>query len=67
MHDLIEALQIFAKYTDEKWPSWCERDEFHICVEPENVSEEDTKRLNELGFFPEENGYGFCSFRFGSC
>jgi len=67
MNDLIEALQIFAKYTDATWPSWCEHDMFHICVEPEKVSEEDTKRLDELGFFPDESGYDFRSYRFGSC
>lgn len=69
MKDLIEALTILAKYMDpeERWPTYCEHDAFHVChIDPEDVSEEDTKRLNELGFIPSEDG-GFMSFRFGSC
>ena len=66
MHDLLEAIQIFAKYTDEKYPTWCEHDVFHVCVDPAKVSEEDIKRLNELGFFPEDDE-SFKSFRFGNC
>ena len=34
----------------------------------EDVSEEDIKELDKLGFIPcEEYGEGFVSFRFGSC
>ena len=69
MKDLIEALTILAKYMDleEKWPTHCEHDVLYVChIEPEDVSEEDTKRLEVLGFFPSDEG-GFQSFRFGSC
>lgn len=69
MKDLIEALTILAKYMDpeQKWPTACEHDVLHVCgVEPEDVSEEDMKRLDELGFFPNEDG-GFMSYKFGSC
>ena len=69
MKDLIEALTILAKYMDpeEKWPTACEHDVLYVCsVEAEDVSEEDTKRLDQLGFIPSEDG-GFMSFRFGSC
>lgn len=68
MKDLIEALTILAKYMDpeEQWPTACEHDVLHVCgIEPEDVSEEDMKRLDELGFIPD--GDGFMSFRFGSC
>jgi hypothetical protein len=71
MKDLIEALTILAKYMDpeEKWPTYCAHDVLHVChIEPEDVSEEDTKRLDELGFIPDEDDdVGFKSFRFGSC
>lgn len=70
MKDLIEALTILAKYMDpeERWPTYCGHDVLHVChIEPEDVSEEDTKRLDELGFFPDEDEGGFMSFRFGSC
>jgi hypothetical protein len=71
MKDLIEALTILAKYmdTDEYAPTHCEHDELLVLgVEVEKVSPEDIKRLDELGFFPNEDlGTGFKSFRFGSC
>lgn len=66
MKDLIEALQIFMKYCgDVKYPTTCEHDELYInCVKPEQVTEEDLKRLDELGFFPYED-FAFVSYRFG--
>lgn len=70
MKDLIEALTILAKYIDseERCPTYCEHDVLHVCgVNNEEVSEEDLKRLDELGFFLDEDGEGFMSFRFGSC
>lgn len=67
MDELIEALQIFKKYTNEKYPCWCAHDEFHICVEPEEVSDEDIEKLEELGFEPDEETNDFCSFKYGSC
>jgi uncharacterized protein (DUF1919 family) len=69
MKDLIEALTILAKYMDleEKWPTHCEHDVLYVCnINEEDVSEEDMKRLDELGFFPSDDG-GFMSYRFGSC
>lgn len=67
MNDLIEALQICAKYEpDNKYPTTCEHDMLTICVDESLFSEEDIKRLDELDFFVGEYG-GFCSFRFGSC
>jgi len=69
MKDLIEALTILAKYMDpeQKWPTHCEHDVLYVChIDEEDVSEEDTKRLDELGFHPSEEG-GFQSYRFGSC
>ena len=68
MADLIEALQIFLKYNNPKWPTHCEHDVLTICgVTPSEVSDEDKKRLDELGFIVSED-YGECfqSFRFGS-
>ena len=66
MNDLIEALQLFRKYANEKWPTHCEHDEMWIMgVGREMVSDADHKRLDELGFFwSEEDCYK--SFRFGS-
>jgi hypothetical protein len=51
MKDLIEALTIFLKYKDEERPTHCEHDVLYIMgVEEDEVSEEDKKRLDELGF-----------------
>lgn len=64
MNDLIEALTIFSKYTQDKYPTHCEHDELMILVDPALVSDEDITRLDELGFFPSDEY--FKSFRFGS-
>lgn len=65
MYDLIEALTIFAKYDDGD-NVHCEHDEIFICIDPEEVSEEDLYRLEQLSFRPNDVD-GFSSFRFGSC
>jgi hypothetical protein len=70
MDDLIEALQIFSKYIldgsyDKDYPTTCEHDMLIVnVVSPDEVSEEDTKRLEELGFIPYDN-FAFVSYRFG--
>jgi len=67
MSDLIEALNIFLKYGDDRCPTHCEHDEMTICgVDPCDVSEDDRKRLDELGFFVCEDEDCFKSYRFGS-
>lgn len=66
MDKLIEALQIFRKYGNSEYPTWCEHDMLHICdIEPDLVSKEDTKKLDELGFFVDDSG-GFASYKFGN-
>ena len=69
MEDLIKALQIFNKYiTDDysrKHPTTCEHDMLFVnCVRPEQVSNEDKKELETLGFIPYED-FAFVSYRFG--
>ncbi len=49
MKDLIEALQILSKYTEDKYCFGAEHDEFYIWVDPSIVSDEDKIRLDELG------------------
>ena len=66
MEDLIKALQIFLKYGNPDYPTYCNRDELWVDIEPEKVSEEDLEMLKSLGFFPSEDESGFYSFRFGS-
>lgn len=65
MDDLIEALQIFRKYGNPKDPFHCEHDVLMVNYDPENIGDQDTKRLYELGFFAEDDC--FKSYRFGSC
>jgi len=67
MDKLIAALQIFLKYGNPKYPTHCEHDVLYISIDPELVSEEDKKELDELGFFHSESEECFMSHRFGSC
>jgi hypothetical protein len=73
MSDLIEALQILLKYGNPEYPTHCEHDE--LIINPEiyygDVSPEDRKKLEELGFFigyldGEKSESVFKSFRFGA-
>lgn len=66
MMKLIEALTIFAKYTDAKHPTCCEHDTLYVLVEPSKVSAEDIEHLSDLGFEPSESDGHFYSFRYGS-
>lgn len=63
MDDLIEALQIFRKYANPARPTHCEHVELWI-MEVGEVSAADAKRLDELGF--RWDGEGWYSYRFGS-
>jgi hypothetical protein len=65
MNDLIEALQILSKYGNPNYPTHCEHDMLHVCINPCLVTDEDKQKLDELGFFPGEYE-DFCSFKFGS-
>ena len=65
MKDLIEALQIFLKYTQDRYPTNCNHDELRVSVDPTIVSEEDITRLEQLGFVAYHED--FISYRFGSC
>lgn len=69
MEDLIKALQILLKYENPDYPTHCEHDYLFVNVHPDKVSKEDKKTLNELGFIVdgEYGGYGFGSFKYGSC
>jgi len=65
MGKLIKALQIFLKYGNPAYPTHCEHDKLWICgIDPEAVSKEDKKKLDELGFFEDDDG--FASFKYGS-
>lgn len=67
MKDLIEALTIFAKYTKEYAPTHCEHDVFIVHYVGEDVpTEDERKRLDELGFLWMDEYDGWGSFRFGS-
>jgi hypothetical protein len=71
MNDLIMALTILAKYAnpEDRTPTHCEHDELnvHAGIKLESVSQEDVKKLDELGFFWSEYNNCFMSYRFGSC
>jgi hypothetical protein len=67
IRDLIEALEIFAKYNVNA-SIHCEHDTMYICyISPDEVTEKDKTRLDELGFFDSSDDDNFMSFRWGSC
>ena len=66
MNDLIEALKIMLKHGDVKYPTHCSHDELHIYPNSMDFTPDEFKRLDELGFIPDDMD-GFYSFRFGSC
>lgn len=68
MDDLIKALQILRKYGNPKYPTNCSYDVLFVDINPADVSTEDIKELETLGFFvSDEDDDGFTSFKFGSC
>jgi hypothetical protein len=67
MEDLIKALQIFLKYSNDRWPTHCEHDEFYVNVPFEKVSKEDIIALEALGFITDDDTGTFISYVFGSC
>ena len=66
MDELIEALQIFLKYDNNKYPTACDHDILYVFVNPSAVSSDDIETLANLGFLPSEGGTCFISFRYGS-
>ena len=52
MKKFIEAITIFDKYNNASYPFWGDQKSFYVLISPETVSEEDTKRLKDLGFTP---------------
>ena len=62
----IESLQIFAKYSAKGLDGFAnisaEHDEIFMGPDPEEVSEEDNARLEELGWM--ESSYGGSYHRF---
>lgn len=69
MEQLIEALQIMIKYGNPKNPFHCEHDYLYVDINWESISDEDQKKLKELGFFEDENygEGGIGSFKYGRC
>lgn len=72
MKDLIEALTILMKYLDNEngdSVTHCEHDKLSVMVQ-KTVSKKDAARLDELGFFLDEDvdeeARCWSSFRFGS-
>lgn len=67
MQNLILALQIFLNYGNPDYPTHCEHDVMWICgIDPDQVSDEDKAKLNELGFFVDEYDNCFKSYKYGS-
>lgn len=52
---LVDAFQIFSKYTTSKYPTNCSHDLLFVDVDSDKVSKGDISRLGELGFFVDED------------
>jgi hypothetical protein len=67
MEELIEALTIFLKYGNPKYPTHCEHDQLSVVDIPfDIVSSEDIAKLETLGFHWDDSIGCFISYRFGS-
>lgn len=64
LSNLVSAMQIFLKYGDIGYPTHCEHDILKVNVDPEKVSEEDIKTLDNFGFSPHDSC--FQSYAYGS-
>lgn len=66
MDDLIQALTIFKKYHNEKWPTHCEHDILMImAVGEQEMNEEDTQEVEKLGFHWSSEYDCWVSYKFG--
>jgi len=54
--ELAEAFEIFAKYSNDSYPMDAEHQEIMVWINPEEVSEEDKERLDEIGFHQKPRG-----------
>jgi hypothetical protein len=67
MEELIEALKIFLKYKNNKYPTHCEHDILIVVdISKDEISQEDRDRLGELGFRWSSEYGAWSSFRYGS-
>lgn len=67
MNDLIEALQIMMKHGDVKRPLQCEHDELYVFPNSMDFTDQEISRLEDLGFYTDDENEGFYSFKYGSC
>lgn len=54
--ELILAFQIFSKYTHADYMLHATHDKLSVNVDPNDVSEEDLGKLEEVGFHPDTSG-----------
>ena len=65
MLDLIEALKILSRYSDNYYPTSCENETLFVLIDPMNVNHDDIERLHELSFIASFESNYFYSVRFG--
>lgn len=57
MKKLIEILTILSKYYPDAGIAGADHDIIYLDGDPEKVTEEDVKRLDELGVFEQDDGW----------
>ncbi len=67
MDRLIQALNIFLKYNNTKWPTHCEHDVLMIAgISKDEISDEDAEKLSKLDFSWSDEYDSWVSYHFGS-
>jgi hypothetical protein len=54
--ELAKAFKILAEYSEENYILDAEYEEIKVWVDPDKVSEEDKKALDDIGFHSKPNG-----------
>jgi len=53
---LCQAFQIFSKYSDNKYILGAAHEKIRVHINPDEITEEDLKKLKEIGFYQKHEG-----------
>ena len=68
MKELIEALIVFQRYSENEYPTHCEHDALCVChIEQSDMSEVDREYVEARSFFWNEEYDCWSSYKYGSC
>ena len=67
MEELIKALQIMMKHGNNPRPTLCEHDTLYVFPNSMDFTPDEFDRLEDYGFYVNDDEDGFYSYRYGSC